>query len=171
MKTIFILSFVATLLTISASQAQQSPSPAPQPTQTQSQPCGVAPSASKTTIKVPPAWKSKFDKYNPLAGSDLPNGTSSGKAAPPCPPAAPPAQPVPVLHLPPGVGTIWFCNPVVMGADHTTSYVMPTDITEASPIQANTFEADSAKADPKATTSCSALHKDPRTSKFWLAAQ
>ncbi len=58
---------------------------------------------------------------------------------------------------------------MVVAADHTTSYVMPSDITEASPIQANTFEADSVKPDPKATTSCSSLHKDPKTARYWLA--
>src|ERR1017187_3712155 len=91
--------FAAILFAASAINAQTSPSPAPQPSQAQS-PCGVAPSASKPAIKVPPAWKTTFDKYNPLAGSSLPNGTSSGKATPPCPPAAAPAQPAPLLHLP-----------------------------------------------------------------------
>ena len=170
MKSLIVSALaVAAVMIPSIIRAQQAATS--QPTQTQSQPCVVAPSASKPSIKVPSAWKATFDKYSPVASSDLSKGTSSGKAATPCPPAASPTPPVPVFHAPANVVTIWLCNPVVTAADRTTSYVMPTDITEASPIQANTFEADSAKADPKATTSCSALHKDPRTSKFWLAAQ
>jgi hypothetical protein len=159
-STVLLSALIVKAQTVSTSQP---------PAQTQSQPCGVAPAASKPTVKVPSVWKGTFDKYNPLAGSDPTKGISSGKPATPCPPSATPAPPAPVFRIPAGVVTTWLCNPVVTASDHSTSYVMPSDITEASPIHANTFEADSAKADPKATTSCSSLHKDPKTAKFWLA--
>jgi len=177
---------LAAVISLGAGQAQQSPSPStpPQTAQAQTAPCttgpsqAAAPQNNKSGSSFAGRLKKKINdeaaKIGTRTGVPMPTTDDISSAAPakpvPCSPKPPaPASPAPVFHAPTGVVTTWLCNPVVTASDHSTSYVMQSDITEASPIQANTFEADSAKADPKATTSCSSLHKDPKTLKFWLA--
>jgi hypothetical protein len=108
----------------------------------------------------------------PASPSDITGATPDAK---PCPPAAtspaPPAPAAPVLHLPNGVITTWLCNPIVTSTDpsHTVTFITPDALTSVEPAQASAFEADGAKADPKATVSCANLRRDPKNNKVFLA--
>jgi hypothetical protein len=48
------------------------------------------------------------------------------------------------------------------------SFITPDALTNAEPAQASGFEADGAKADPKATVSCANLRRDPKNNKVFL---
>jgi hypothetical protein len=164
---------LAVLLT-SSSQAQQAATP--QPSQVQQQPCSTASTPSKPTTKTPGALtdpNSKvgkiFGKYSPVDPGSIFN--SKPKPAAPCPPAAPITQAASATRLPAGVVTTWLCNPIVTSTDasHTVTFITPDELTSAEPLQANAFEADGAKADPKAAVSCANLRRDPRNNKVFLA--
>jgi hypothetical protein len=103
-------------------------------------------------------------------------GNLVGTKPAPCPskgaPSASPApQPPAVSHLPTGVITAWLCNPIVTSTDpsHTVTFITPDALTSAEPAQGGAFEADGAKADPKATVSCANLRRDPKNNKVFLA--
>ena len=49
------------------------------------------------------------------------------------------------------------------------TFITPDALTIAEPAQAGAFEADGAKADPKATVSCASLRRDPKNNKVFLA--
>jgi hypothetical protein len=74
-------------------------------------------------------------------------------------------------HLPAGVITTWLCDPIITSTDpsHTITFIAPDALTNAEPAQAGVFEADGAKADPKATVSCANLRRDPKNNKVFLA--
>lgn len=188
MKTpISCLALAALLAT--ASQAQQSP-PTSQPTQTQAQttPCPTDPSQAATPPKsgstLADRWKKKINDASaklgtrtgvPMPTTDDANGIMS-KTQAPCPPKAgtatsSAAQPAPTAHLPTGVITTWLCNPIVTSTDpsHTTTFITPDALSNAEPAQPGVFEADGAKADPKATVSCASLRRDPKNNKVFLA--
>jgi len=174
MKTpIIVLAALAYLLAVPG-QAQQAATTSP--TQPQQQPCSTASGPSKPNTKTPgvltdPNSKAGkiFSKYSPIDPGSIFN--SKPKPAAPCPPPAPTTQPSPVMHLPAGVITTWLCNPIITSTDpsHTTSFITPDALTNAEPAQPSVFEADGAKADPKATVSCANLRRDPKNNKVFLA--
>jgi hypothetical protein len=179
------------ILAISA-MAQQTPSTS-QPTSTtqvQTAPCttgqssNATPQNNKSGSSLADRWKKKINdesaKLATRTGVPMPTTgdlNSAGTTKPaPCPtkasaPAAPTTQPAPVLHLPNGVTTTWLCNPIVTSTDpsHTTTFITPDELTNAEPAQPSAFEADAAKADPKATVSCANLRRDPKNNKVFLA--
>jgi hypothetical protein len=110
-----------------------------------------------------------FGKYSPVDPGSIFN--SKPKPATPCPPAAPITQAATAMHLPAGVTTTWLCNPIVTSTDpsHTTTFITPDELTNAEPAQPSVFEADGAKADPKASVSCANLRRDPKNNKVFLA--
>jgi hypothetical protein len=189
MKTRFISSIVASLLALSASTvlpSQQST----QPTQVQAQPVPCVttpttpnPSGNGPAIKVPSKWRAMLDKerqkIEAKTGFELPDvatdieQASKPKPKPCLPQVSSPktAQPIPVLHIPIGVTTTWLCNPIITSTDpsHTVTFITPDALTSAEPAQPGTFEADGAKADPKATVSCANLRRDPKNNKVFLA--
>ena len=188
MKTSITYLGLAALLAI-ASQAQQSPSPQTASVQAQVAPCAgpSSPSAqgNNPTFKTPNRWKQVLDKQRQqlqgLTGISVPDPTKpveqtvNAKPAP-CPaksvtPGVPAAQSAPAPHLPAGVITTWLCNPIITSTDpsHTTTFITPDALTNAEPAQPSVFEADGAKADPKATVSCASLRRDPKNNKVFLA--
>jgi hypothetical protein len=160
-----IIPTVAVLLVAFTSQAQQSPSPQ----SAQAAPCGAAAPASKPTLRVPSKFKSLVDKYSPISGEDLTKPASSVKSGSPCPP--PTSNTQPAAKLPPGGITTWLCNPVVTSTDasHTATLITPDELTVAEPLLSSMFEADGAKADLKAATSCANLRRDPKNNRVFLA--
>jgi hypothetical protein len=179
-KLLPLLALIASL-----SQAQQTPSTSQSAAaQTPPAPASTVPCAKPApTQPHKPGWLEKKAKALACAQNknlcDLPSSPTdivgSTPEAKPCPPAAaptPPAtQPAPALHLPNGVTTTWLCNPIVTSTDpsHTTTFITPDELTNAEPAQSSAFEADGAKADPKATVSCANLRRDPKNSKVFLA--
>jgi len=188
MRNIILLVGLLALLRPSAN-AQQIPSTS-QPTQTQAQtaPCptgqpqGATPQKSGSTLA--DRWKKKINDESaklgkrtgvPMPTTDDINSLGVAKQAP-CPPkvvnpATPAAQSASVQHLPIGVITTWLCNPIIVSTDpsHTTTFITPDALTNAEPAQSGAFEADGAKADPKATVSCANLRRDPKNNKVFLA--
>jgi hypothetical protein len=144
----------------------------PQPVQTQQQPCGTTASTRKPQIKMPSGMRKALDRFSPISSSEIEGSVNNnvGKASAPCPPVVSNTAIAPIIKLPSGVVTIWYCDPSVVANDaaHTQTYVMPDDIAAASPSQPNEFEADSAKPIAKAPTSCNSLRRDPKTGKIWL---
>ena len=190
MKTNISLLILAALLAPLASIAQQQPSLQPVQAQAQPVPCVTTatspnPSGNSPAIKVPNKWQvminKKLQKIEgqtgiPISdiGTDIAQAANAKPAAPPCiPQAASPktAQPVANSHLPTGVITLWLCNPIVTSTDpsHTVTFITPDELTVAEPAQPGAFEADGAKADPKATVSCANLRRDPKTNKVFQA--
>jgi hypothetical protein len=166
------------------SQAQQNPSTAqPAPSQAQPAPASTTPCKPTPTPPHKPGWletkaKALACKQNknlcdlPSSTTDITGTTPEAKPCPPTTtPATPAAQPAPVLHFPAGVITTWLCNPIVTSTDasHTTTFITPDELTNAEPAQLSVFEADGAKADPKATVSCANLRRDPKNNKVFLA--
>jgi len=185
MKKGMALSLLAAMLASPASHAQQTPSTSqPTPSQVQPATASTAP-CNKAAAGQPhkPSWIEKKAKALACAQNknlcDLPSSPTdivgTAPEAKPCPPTAtqttPAAQPAPVLHLPNGVTTTWLCNPIVTSTDasHTTTFITPDELTNAEPAQPSAFEADAAKADPKATVSCANLRRDPKNNKVFLA--
>ncbi len=182
------LNIAAVLLASFASQSPQSP-PQPQPTPpplAQLQPATDPTAPCNKGAEAQPrkeSWAEK--KLKALACvqnkqlCDLPKSpsdiTGATPAAKPCPPTAtsttPPSQPAPISHLPTGVITTWLCNPIITSTDpsHTVTFITPDALTIAEPAQTGAFEADGAKADPKATVSCANLRRDPKNNKVFLA--
>lgn len=180
MKIEFPCLILAALLT-PIGQAQQQPSPQPTQLQPQASPCVTTPtnqnpSGKNPTFKMPSSWRDKFAAKTGITLPDVPTNTAqpvNSKPAP-CPPQADSpkaAQPFPISHLPTGVITTWLCNPIVTSTDpsHTVTFITPDALTNAEPAQAGAFEADGAKADPKATVSCANLRRDPKNNKVFLA--
>lgn len=184
MKTTSPLLLFTALLVLQHAQGQQ---PSPQPTQGLDQPCVTTstpnPSDKTSHFKLPnklqQALNKQLGKIQAETGVDA-GGTAAdmqqaakSKPAPCIPQAGSPktTQPVPTLHLPTGVVSIWLCNPIVTSTDpsHTVSFVTPDALTNAEPAQAGAFEADGAKADPKATVSCASLRRDPKNNRVFLA--
>ena len=174
MKTqIITLAALAHMLVVPG-RAQQASTTSPTPSQ--QQPCSTASTPGKPATKTPSALtdpNSKvgkiFGKYSPVDPGAIFN--SKPKPAAPCPPAAPITQAAPATRLPAGVVTTWLCNPIVTSTDasHTVTFITPDELTSAEPTQANAFEADGAKADPKAAVSCANLRRDPKNNKVFLA--
>jgi hypothetical protein len=185
------LIFVALLNSVVlAAQDATPPQPSPQTTQTQAQPAPCVttpntpnPSGNNPAIKVPNKWQQmiskKLQKIEGQTGipvSDVATDLAeAAKAKPtPCPPQAgspKTTQPVAISHLPAGVVTQWLCNPIVVSTDpsHTVTFVTPDALTTAEPAQTGAFEADGAKADPRAAVSCASLRRDPKNNKVFLA--
>jgi hypothetical protein len=172
----------------SASQAQQNPSTS-QPTQAQAAPCTTGQSQAAASQNKKPGssiadrWKRKIDaesaKLEARAGVPIPTTGDVGNlgSAPPAPcpskpagTATPTTSPAVAPHLPSGIITTWLCNPIVTSTDpsHTTTFITPDELTNAEPAQPSVFEADGAKADPKATVSCANLRRDPKNNKVFL---
>jgi hypothetical protein len=173
MKHLFVYALLAVAIPAQQTQMPQTPQAQPEPCVTTS--TAPNPSANNPTFKIPSGWRQKFAAKT---GITLPDGPISspqpGTSKPvPCPPQpATPKTTQPVsFHLPTGVITTWLCNPIVTSTDpsHTVTFVTPDELTSAEPAQAGAFEADGAKADPKATISCANLRRDPKTNRVFLA--
>jgi hypothetical protein len=182
----FITKFVLaiTLATVNA-VAQQTPStsqpipPQAQPATASTAPCNKAasgqphkPSWIETKAKKLACAQNKNLCDLPPSPTDIIGITPDAKPCPSTTTAAiPSAQLAPVLHLPAGVTTTWLCNPIITSTDpsHTVTFITPDALTNAEPAQAAAFEADGAKADPKATVSCANLRRDPKNNKVFLA--
>jgi hypothetical protein len=180
---------LAAVLAPLAIKAQQPPSPQPTQAQAQPVPCVTTPttpnpSGNQPAVKVPNKWRQMLDKQRqqlenkigvpiPDVATSIEQAANSKPAPCPAQAAAPKApQPVAIPHLPSGVITTWLCNPIVTSTDpsHTVTFITPDALTVAEPAQPGVFEADGAKADPRATTvSCANLRRDPKNNKVFLA--
>jgi hypothetical protein len=186
MQNLVTTLLIAFVLQTAAATSDHDQPQAAQP-QTKPVPCSTIsaapnPSGNNPAIKVPNKWRNALNNklHNlesqtgiPISDVTADIAQAANSKAAPCTPQGSPktAQASPILHLPAGVVTTWLCNPIVTSTDpsHTVTFVTPDELMTAEPAQAGTFEADGAKANPKATVSCANLRRDPKNNRVFLA--